>query len=97
MARRLPTEVPYLTLNQIDSGGGTDGDLFGRPDGGLDFAYVGFLKQEHAQTALPYASAYRMWQFAGQKPRMETKRGTLFAPPLAKLLAKRSGAHPYTH
>ena len=57
--RALPpaTHKYYLLLDQCDAGGGAGLDLRFGPEGGLDFAYMRFLQQEHAQAALPYASA----------------------------------------
>lgn len=64
---------------QHDSGFLTLTPLFFGPDGGLHLSYVGFLQQEHAQSALSNASAYRRGEFAAEKARVEKKLGAVAA------------------
>lgn len=64
---------------QHDAGFLTLTPLFFGPDGGLHLSDVGFLQQEHAQSALSYASAYRRGEFAAEKARVEKKFGAVAA------------------
>lgn len=64
---------------QHDAGFFTLTPLFFGPDGGLHLSDVGFLQQEHAQSALSNASAYRRGEFAAEKARVEKKLGAVAA------------------
>ena len=46
-------------LDEADAGFGEGVDLVLGPDGGLHFADVGFLEDEHAEAALADTAAYR--------------------------------------
>ena len=71
--------------------------LFLRPDAGLNFADVRFLKQEHTQAALSYTATYRVGQLSIHKRLMEAKLQTVLAAASGKLSTQRLLAHAYTH
>lgn len=53
-----------LSSEQVDVGDFAETPLLFGPYRGLDFAYMGFLEQEHAQAALSDSAADRRGEFA---------------------------------
>lgn len=74
--------TPRVTSEQIYTRSLTRGHILLGPDTRLHLAHMGLLKQKHAQTALPYASAYRLRQLAAQQSRMIWQSGPVHAPSL---------------
>lgn len=76
-----------MRLHQGYSGGSAALYLFRRPDGGLHFADVCFLEQEHAETALANAAADRVGEFPGKETAVEIEVGSVETAAFFKLAA----------
>ena len=83
--------------DEADAGGGEFLHLVVGPDRGLDFAYVGFLENEHAQAALAYASADGEGELAVEERFVEFQPGAFGAAGLVELASESLGVDADTH
>ena len=92
-----PVESVLSDSKKFDSRLGAGFYLLFGPYRGLNLADVSFVKQEHAESALTDAAAYRIGKFAFKQQFVERQFLTILAAADFQLLHKRLGAYADTH